>query len=151
MGVFRIHLDVCCLNRPFDDQSQTRIRLEAEAVLLIIAQCGTQRWQWVASEAIAQEISRTPDPERRRRVQTLVLSAHVQVRVEQPIVARASRLSSLGFSGFDALHIACAESANASVLLTADDALVRKSKSHEGELKVQVMNPLAWLRKVRAA
>ncbi len=28
----RIYFDVCCLNRPFDDQSQQRIRLEAEAI-----------------------------------------------------------------------------------------------------------------------
>jgi hypothetical protein len=26
----RIYLDVCCLNRPFDDQTQARIHLEAE-------------------------------------------------------------------------------------------------------------------------
>ena len=31
----RIYLDNCCLNRPFDDQSKMRIRLEAEAVLFI--------------------------------------------------------------------------------------------------------------------
>jgi hypothetical protein len=34
---FLIYLDVCCLNRPFDDQTQERIRLEAEAVLRILA------------------------------------------------------------------------------------------------------------------
>jgi hypothetical protein len=28
---YRIYSDVCCLNRPFDDSSQDRIRLEAEA------------------------------------------------------------------------------------------------------------------------
>lgn len=27
----RIYLDNCCFNRPFDDQKQLRIRLEAEA------------------------------------------------------------------------------------------------------------------------
>ena len=31
-----VYLDVCCLNRPFDDQTQDRIRLESEAVLLIL-------------------------------------------------------------------------------------------------------------------
>ena len=34
----RIYLDVCCLNRPFDDQNQPRIRLESEAILIILAQ-----------------------------------------------------------------------------------------------------------------
>jgi hypothetical protein len=32
--LLRIYLDACCLNRPFDDQTQERIRLESEAVLL---------------------------------------------------------------------------------------------------------------------
>jgi hypothetical protein len=32
----RIYLDVCCLNRPFDNQVQDRVRLEAEAVLAIL-------------------------------------------------------------------------------------------------------------------
>lgn len=27
----RIYLDNCCFNRPFDNQAQTRVRLEAEA------------------------------------------------------------------------------------------------------------------------
>ncbi len=33
----RIYLDVCALNRPLDDQSQMRIRLETDAVLLILS------------------------------------------------------------------------------------------------------------------
>jgi hypothetical protein len=32
----RIYLDICYLNRPFDDQRQDRIRLESEAVPLIL-------------------------------------------------------------------------------------------------------------------
>ncbi|WP_420642969.1 hypothetical protein [Candidatus Leptofilum sp.] len=28
----KIYLDVCCLNRPFDDQTQDRMRLETEAI-----------------------------------------------------------------------------------------------------------------------
>ncbi len=29
---YKIYLDVCCLNRPFDDWTQERIRLEGEAI-----------------------------------------------------------------------------------------------------------------------
>jgi hypothetical protein len=32
----KIYLDVSCLNRPFDDQGQVRIRLETEAVTIIL-------------------------------------------------------------------------------------------------------------------
>lgn len=38
----KIYLNVCCLNRPFDDQTQTRIHLEAEAVLSIIQSVETE-------------------------------------------------------------------------------------------------------------
>jgi len=34
-------LDVCCLKRPFDDQGQFRIRLEAEAVLALLGADGS--------------------------------------------------------------------------------------------------------------
>jgi hypothetical protein len=33
----RIYLDNCCFNRPYDDQSQIRIRIESEAKLFIQA------------------------------------------------------------------------------------------------------------------
>jgi hypothetical protein len=32
----RIYLDTCSINQPFDDQTQTCIRLESEAVLIIL-------------------------------------------------------------------------------------------------------------------
>jgi hypothetical protein len=37
LGEMRIYVDMCCLKRPFDDQSQPRIRLESEAVLALLA------------------------------------------------------------------------------------------------------------------
>ena len=36
---YLIYLDVCCLNRPFDDQTQALILLESEAILQIINYC----------------------------------------------------------------------------------------------------------------
>jgi hypothetical protein len=59
--VFLIYLDVCCLNRPFDDQTQERIRLEAEAVRLILERCQSGEWQLLGSEVIDVELRRTPD------------------------------------------------------------------------------------------
>ena len=31
----RVYLDNCCYNRPFDDQSQLKVRLETEAKLFV--------------------------------------------------------------------------------------------------------------------
>lgn len=35
----KIYLDCCSLRRPFDDKSQPRIAVEAEAVLVILSLC----------------------------------------------------------------------------------------------------------------
>ena len=64
----RIYLDVCCLNRPFDDQRQDRIRLEAEAVLSILGRCEAGTWQWLSSAVVEAEVNNTPSRERCSRV-----------------------------------------------------------------------------------
>ena len=51
----KIYLDVSCLNRPFDDQAQVRIRLEAEAVLLILERFDDGAWEQVSSDMAAIE------------------------------------------------------------------------------------------------
>jgi len=43
----KVYFDVCCLNRPFDDQNQARIRLEAEAVLMMLNRCEAGDWEWI--------------------------------------------------------------------------------------------------------
>lgn len=61
---------------------------------------------------------------------------------------RASELRVIGFSAYDALHLACAEHFNADIFLTTDDKLLRLSHECSGTLKVKVDNPLIWLKEV---
>ena len=146
--MIRIYLDACCLNRPFDDQTQARIRLEAEAVLMILTQCETGDWEWIGSEALDWEIGQTPDPERLRRVRSLVAHAHRSVPVGPSEVARAQEMETWGIAAYDALHLACAESGGADVLLTTDGKLLRRSAARTSWLHVRVENPLTWLGEV---
>ena len=53
---FLIYLDACCLNRPFDDQTQERIHLEAQAVLRILVKFQRGDWQLLGSEAFDDEL-----------------------------------------------------------------------------------------------
>jgi hypothetical protein len=48
-----------------DDQTQPRIRSEAQAIERILAVVQQQRIQWTASEALADEIDRNPSFGRR--------------------------------------------------------------------------------------
>lgn len=68
----RIYLDVSCLNRPFDNQWQERIRIEAEAVALVIEQCVAGGWQHVSSAMVEMGIAANPDHEKRPRVRSLL-------------------------------------------------------------------------------
>ena len=141
----KIYLDVCCLNRPFDDQTQNRIRLEAEAILLILARTQVGDWAWISSEVVIDEIKQTPDPKRRERVSQLLTHAnHSHILTDDDIV-RANVLTNLGFDSMDALHLACAESSQSTFFLTTDDKLLRRAIRLQKQLNVAVDNPLNWL------
>lgn len=142
---YRIYMDVCCLNRPFDDQTQQRIRLEAEAVATILEHCQTDAWLLVASTALESEIAQTPEAIRRQQVMDLLATAKINIKVTLETIQRAGDLQELGFQPFDALHIACAEAANVDAFLTTDDRLLRRASTHIDQLNVQVQNPLTWL------
>ena len=63
----RIYLDVCCLNRPFDDQRQDRLRFESEAILTILYRCEIGKWKLITSEVTDLEISKIPKDDRKRK------------------------------------------------------------------------------------
>jgi len=144
----RIYLDNCCLNRPFDDQTQDRIRLESEAVILILKRIWLGDLEWISSEAVDYEVGQTPDAERRHRVESLVRYADRSVPIKMPVVNRASELKEIGFGTYDALHLACAEHYNADAFLTTDDKLLRLAHGRSSKLKIKVYNPLIWLKEV---
>ena len=139
-------MDVCCLNRPFDDQTQDRIRIESEAVLAILNQC-MDDWILVGSEVIDYEISKIPDEERRRKVEILASISKEKVIVDDNIIKRALELEKIGLKPIDALHVACAEK-SADVMLTTDDDIVKKVKANKNLIKVRVENPVRWLMEV---
>ncbi len=146
----RLYLDACCLNRPFDDQSQDRIRLESEAVLLILLRLQHHEdWVWVSGGVVQYEVDETPDSERRRRVRALVSFADVESDVTDDVTKRSVELQSLGFKAVDALHLACAEASRSDVLLTTDDRFLRTARRSAGQIHVRVENPIDWLREVQ--
>ena len=145
---WKIYLDNCCLSRPFDDQTQDRIRLETEAIMLIMVRFYTRQWQWIASEVSRFEADQNLDLRQRFRVKFLLTYAHQTVSVDATETARGKHFESLGFKPFDALHLACAESGHADCLLTTDDRMLNKAKSISSQLGIRVENPLTWLQEI---
>jgi predicted nucleic acid-binding protein len=141
----KIYLDTCCLNRPFDDQTQERIRLESEAVLAILSRIEKGDWDWIGSEVLMDEIEQTPDTQKLSRARLLSGFIKQMVEIGDMEVQRARALQGEGFKEFDSLHLACAESAKADVFLSTDDRLLKLAKRVAKRLKIRVVNPLTWV------
>ncbi len=144
----KIYLDVSCLNRPFDDQMQVRIRLEAEAVLLILERFDDGAWQQVSSDMAAIETDAMPDEDRRAQVRLLLPEGKSILKLTPAVWARAAELEALGFKPADAVHVAAAEHSTADVFLSCDDRLCRLAKRRTSQLRVRVANPMDWLKEI---
>ena len=144
----RVYLDACCLSRLTDDQSQARIREEADAVEQILAGVRRGIVQLLSSEALEEEVRRNPSIERRVEAQATVSLAVTRIDIDEAIVLRARNLAGLGYGPFDALHLAAAESGGADVLLTTDDRLLKRAARKLGDPRIPVRNPLSWIKEL---
>ena len=68
----RVYLDICAIQRPFDDQSQPRVRAEAEAVLSLLDLRKAGAVSLVTSGAHIVEIAKCPFPDRRAHVEDVM-------------------------------------------------------------------------------
>lgn len=124
----RIYLDCCCLQRPLDDQTQPRIRVETEAVLAILAAAQSGDVALLTSEALDYELSRIPDDARRNEAMSLLSLAAERLAITDEIEKLADRLESGGIAAMDAVHLAVASCAHADYFVSCDDKLIRKAR-----------------------
>ena len=144
----KVYLDACCLNRPFDDQSQPRVRFEAEAISLILEKLNQREWDWVGSEILLYEVGQNPDLENRQRVLSFASLAHQVVELSDKILSRADELEEAGFDSYDAIHLASAEFGKVDVFLTTDDQILKVAARKKSLFSFTVENPVKWLEEV---
>ena len=142
----KIYMDVCCLNRPFDDQTQDKIRIESDAILAILSKCMSGEWQLLSSEVLDIEIENTPDKWKKSKVYELYKLADGKIILNDTIVKRASEIQISGIKSFDSLHLASAEYSKADVFLTTDKNLLNIAKWLK--LDIITANPLNWFMEV---
>jgi len=137
-----IYLDVCALSRPFDDKGYLRIRLETEAVNLILSKVKKGKYRLLVSPVHLKEIGSIEDIFERIELQTLLdkLGEIVTVNMAKSR-ARAEELVSLGFGVADAAHVAFAEQGGA-LFISCDDKLIKKCSNHN--INVWCGNPVTF-------
>ena len=102
----------------------------------------------MSSTALEIEISRNPDADGRHDVAGLLAFSNEVVVPRSRSAERAAFFQKLGFSAFDALHLATAEQGQADVFLTTDDGLLRRAARYSNELRIRVQNPVSWYQEV---
>lgn len=88
IGTMKIYLDNCCLNRPFDDQSNLRIRLESEAVKVVLSLCEQNKWYLISSEIVEFEIKNTPDQARKKAFEAINSLASNFIKINKRILIK---------------------------------------------------------------
>ncbi|MDY6856103.1 MAG: nucleic acid-binding protein [Thermodesulfobacteriota bacterium] len=136
----RFYLDCCSLQLPFDDKSQPRIAVEAEAVLVILALCESDRLKLISSDALLYEIGRIPDQDRKEDALTILKIAKEAVELTSEIEALARKLGVSGLKPLNALHLASASVLKVDFFCTCDDKFLIKAKSFDG-LNIKVVSP----------
>ena len=138
----RVYLDNCCFNRPFDEQSQARVRLEAEAKLEIQQRIKDKKIELAWSYVLDYESQANPFEERRDVVARWRTVAMVDVEETEAIIQHAHEIADRGVRAKDALHVVCAMAAGCDFFLTTDDLVVRKMRGYAG---IAVMDPTQFI------
>ncbi len=138
----RVYLDNCCFNRPFDDQTQVRIRLESEAKLEVQQRVKDKRIELAWSYLLDFENEINPFEERRETIGHWKSEAALDVEETPEILRRADEIANRGLRPKDALHVACAMFAGCEYFLTTDDLVVKKMR---GFAEIAVMHPTQFV------
>lgn len=125
----RIYLDSCCLQRPLDDQSLPRIRIETEAVYAILLAVRVSHLRLVGSEALEFEVARNPIKERRDQIFSTLKLASEQMLVTDAVENLALSFERQGIQPMDAVHLALASEAKVDFFCTCDDKLFRRART----------------------
>jgi predicted nucleic acid-binding protein len=136
--MIRIYLDTSAYQRPFDDQTQPRIFLESQAVVMILQMIEAGILDLVSSSVLEYENSRNPYPIKQAAMNRYLRLAESRCEADESILRRGEALERDGLKAMDALHVACAEALGSDYFITCDKRLINRCVG----LQLKVINPL---------
>lgn len=138
----KLYLDNCCFNRPYDDQSSIRNRLETEAKLYIQAQILEEKYLLLWSYILDFENSQNPFGDRKKEIGKWRDYAKTHISESELIIAQAEGFLALNIKTKDALHLACAIAGKAQYFLTTDDKLLNKNNQID---EIEIISPIHFV------
>ena len=141
----KIYLDICCFNRPFDDQSQLRIKLESDAKLAIQDDIRSGKHCLVWSYMLDYENQKCPFPERRDQISKWRAYAMEDIEEDEGLINSAKLIGQTGIKKMDSLHIASAIKGNADYFLTTDDVILKRASLIAN---IKITDPIGFIKEV---
>lgn len=139
----KVYIDNCCFNRPFDDQSQIRIRIESEAKLKIQEEIRSGKFHLVWSYILDYENNKNPYIERKAQINLWKKYAKEDIEESIEVLDIANFVSQFAIQRIDSLHIACATIAKCDYFLTTDDKILGKS---DKIINIKVNDPIGFIK-----
>ena len=124
----RVYLDMCCYNRPYDDQSQIKVSLETQAKLHIQDLIQKKHLDLITSYMLRYECGQNPYEMRRKAIMRFVdmhTTAYVGLERRDEIESIAAEIMSTGVKFKDARHVASAIYAKCEYFISTDKRLLR--------------------------
>lgn len=138
----RLYLDACALLRPYDDLAQARVRLEADAVALVLAHVRAGRYLLVVSPVHDRELPAVADDDQFAAVRLVLQRFGRRATATPSSAARTREWIARGLGVADAAHLAFAETARAD-FVSCDDRLLRPV-ARSAAARVPAGNPVAF-------
>jgi DNA-dependent RNA polymerase auxiliary subunit epsilon len=137
--MMRVYLDTSVYNRPYDDQTQSKIYLETQAVLIILNLIETQQIESVNSSVLDYENQKNPFPIIQKSIQKYLAKASFYQTLDEIIRQRAKQLEIEGIKPIDALHVSSFEASQSKFFLTK--RLLNRCKA----LAIPALNPIDFI------
>lgn len=142
MAKHKIYMDMCCFNRPYDDQQQTRIHLESLAKLHLQQMIVNGKLDFVWSYILDYENSKNPFVLKKETINKFSFRCvqYVDKSNAEDVEKIAHGFVLNGIKENDALHIACAIYASCDFFITTDDKLLRYDTK-----AIKIINPMLYI------
>ena len=141
--MLKIYLDNCCYNRPFDDLTLEKNRLEANAKLFIQSLIKYNSISLIYSFMSLVEIEESPFEDNKTYILSFVEAnaiAFVGKKRLSEIEQLANGIMQTGVKKKDATHLACAIVAECDYFITTDKRLLK----HKTD-KTRITNPIDFV------
>ncbi len=139
----KIYLDNCCFNRPYDDQSQLTVSMEALAKLSIQQDIRNNNADLVTSYILVAENTANRFEEKRKDIQKFIdkyTNTYVSEKSADMVKDIAIDIMNTGIKLMDACHIACAIIAGCDYFISTDKRLLKYQSD-----KIKIVNPISYI------